>query len=72
MDSDRSATPALVILPAPQRLWRSTRVPIAVIFFPKMRSPSQWPGTARSATSAGRSEIITMSASWPWPTPPLV
>ena len=28
---------------------------------PSNRSPSQWPGTARSSTSAGRSEIITMS-----------
>jgi hypothetical protein len=42
-------------------LCRSTSVPIEVIFFRKIRSPSQWPGTARSATSAGRSEIITMS-----------
>jgi hypothetical protein len=25
---------------------------------PRMRSPSQWPGTARSATSAGRSLIM--------------
>ncbi len=43
---------------------------MAVIFLPKMRSPSQWPGTARSATSAGRSEIITMLRSWPWPPRP--
>src|SRR5690242_14445923 len=28
---------------------------------PMIRSPSQWPGTARSAASAGRSLIITMS-----------
>ena len=28
---------------------------------PKMRSPSQWPGTARSSTSAGRSEMSTIS-----------
>src|SRR5215212_2542698 len=27
---------------------------------PTKRSPSQWPGTARSATSGGRSEIGTM------------
>ena len=43
-----------------------------VIFLPKIKSPSQWPGTARSSTSAGRSEIITMFFSWPWPTLPLV
>ncbi len=30
-----------------------------------MRSPSQWPGTARSSTSAGPSEINTMSLSLP-------
>ena len=30
-----------------------------------MRSPSQWPGTARSSTSAGRSLIMTMSGIWP-------
>jgi hypothetical protein len=30
-----------------------------------MRSPSQWPGTARSSTSAGRSQIDTMSFSLP-------
>ena len=27
---------------------------------PRIKSPSQWPGTARSSTSVGRSEIITM------------
>lgn len=32
-----------------------------------MRSPSQWPGTARSSISAGRSEIITMSRIFPRP-----
>ena len=32
-----------------------------VVACPMIRSPSQWPGTARSSTSAGRSEIITMS-----------
>ena len=32
---------------------------------PMIRSPSQWPGTARSATSAGRSLIITMPAIFP-------
>ena len=39
---------------------RSLRVPIR-------RSPSQWPGTARSSTSGGRSEIITIPVSLPWP-----
>ena len=27
---------------------------------PMSRSPSQWPGTARSSTSAGRSLIVTI------------
>jgi hypothetical protein len=36
-----------------QRLWRSTSVAIALMCLPKMRSPSQWPGTARSLASAG-------------------
>ncbi len=34
---------------------------------PRIRSPSQWPGTARSSTSAGRSLISTMCCSWPEP-----
>ena len=33
---------------------RSTRVPIAELRSPMIRSPSQWPGTARSSASAGR------------------
>ena len=41
------------------RVVRSTRVPIADLFSPMIRSPSQCPGTARSAASAGRSLIIT-------------
>ena len=41
------------------RVVRSTRVPIAELFKPTMRSPSQCPGTARSAASAGRSLIMT-------------
>src|SRR6267142_2708647 len=36
------------------RVVRSTSVPIAELPRPRMRSPSQCPGTARSATSAGR------------------
>ena len=40
------------------RVVRSTGVPIAELSSPRMRSPSQWPGTARSATSAGRSLIM--------------
>nr|KEP23651.1 hypothetical protein DA06_06330 [Georgenia sp. SUBG003] len=44
------------------RVVRSTRVPIAEpLAVPVIRSPSQCPGTARSAASAGRSEISTMS-----------
>ena len=36
------------------RVVRSTRVPIALrLPAPQIRSPSQWPGTARSATSVG-------------------
>src|SRR6476620_4486080 len=37
-----------------KRVVRSTRVPIAELPRPRMRSPSQWPGTARSAASTGR------------------
>ena len=29
-------------------------------------SPSQWPGTARSSTAAGRSRIDTVSLMRPW------
>jgi len=39
----------------------STSVPIADRFFcPMIRSPSQCPGTARSAASAGRSAMLIM------------
>src|SRR3954449_2552453 len=41
------------------RVVRSTRVPIAELPSPRIRSPSQWPGTARSATSDGRALIMT-------------
>src|SRR5437016_4995172 len=36
---------------------------------PRMRSPSQWPGTARSATSAGRwlIKISGVMKDLPWP-----
>ena len=45
---------------------RSTNVPTAErVLGPTIRSPSQWPGTARSSTSAGRALIITMSVSRP-------
>ena len=45
---------------------RSTSVPTALrLFSPRIRSPSQCPGTARSATSAGRSLIITIPGSRP-------
>ena len=41
---------------------RSTRVPTRDCgALDQERSPSQWPGTARSSTSAGRSEMMTMS-----------
>ena len=43
------------------RLDRSTRVPIADRSVPRIRSPSQCPGTARSSTSAGRSLINSSS-----------
>ena len=41
-----------------KRVIRSTKVPIAELPRPRMRSPSQWPGTARSAASAGRRLIM--------------
>jgi hypothetical protein len=37
------------------RVVRSTRVRIAELPSPRIKSPSQWPGTARSSASAGRS-----------------
>jgi hypothetical protein len=40
------------------RVVRSTSVPIAELSGPRIRSPSQWPGTARSSASAGRSLIM--------------
>jgi hypothetical protein len=43
-----------------KRVVRSTRVPIAELPRPRMRSPSQWPGTARSAASAGRWLIMML------------
>src|SRR3982751_1502753 len=61
-----SAGPFLVRGPSPwpamrgrwssivNRVVRSTSVPMAKLPNPTMRSPSQWPGTARSAASAGR------------------
>ena len=50
----------------------STRVPIAeALPAPMIRSPSQWPGTARSAASAGRSLISTMSLIRPRRSPAL-
>jgi len=45
-----------------KRVVRSTSVPIAELPRPRMRSPSQWPGTALSPISAGRSPIIRASA----------
>ena len=47
---------------------RSTRVAITERQFdPRIRSPSQWPATARSATSVGRSLIMIMSGIFPEP-----
>jgi hypothetical protein len=43
------------------RDWRSTKVAMCVLFTPESRSPSQWPGTARSSTSAGRFRMETAS-----------
>ena len=40
-----------------KRVARSTSVPIEELASPRMRSPSQWPGIARSSTTAGRSLI---------------
>ena len=54
------------------RVDRSTSVPIADLLpAPRIRSPSQCPGTARSAASAGRSLIITMPGIFPRRSPSL-
>src|SRR6476469_2534596 len=46
-----------------ERVARSTRVAIAVLLAsPMIRSPSQCPGTARFATSAGRSLIMIIGS----------
>ena len=52
-----------------KRVVRSTSVPIAEFDAtdPMIRSPSQWPGTARSSTSAGRWLIGMVSGSFPTP-----
>src|SRR6516162_5629218 len=50
---------------------RSTKEPTAErLYLPLMRSPSQWPGTARVSTSFGLSAIGVMSCNCPrrsWP-----
>ena len=51
------------------RVVRSTSVPIAELPRPRMRSPSQCPGTARSSASAGRSLIRTSSVTKLLPAP---
>ena len=61
--ASRSATWAAVLLSSliniPIRVERSTRVATALApRAPMIRSPSQWPGTARSSASAGRSEML--------------
>ena len=43
---------------------RSTSVAICVFFKPEIKSPSQWPGAARSSTSGGRSDMDTASIIW--------
>ncbi len=48
---------------------RSTRVPIAELWSPRMRSLSHCPGTARSSASAGRSLIITSGPTKDLPRP---
>lgn len=50
-----------------KRLEGSTSVPMHVLLVPMMRSPSQCPGTARSATSGGRSLMRTMFGMRPYP-----
>ena len=47
------------------RLWRSTKVAMVLRPVPKMMSPSQWPGTARSVASAGRSVMLTLPRTAP-------
>ena len=50
-----------------QRVARSTRVAMAErLLSPVIRSPSQWPGTARSSASAGRSLIMIMGSVNRW------
>ena len=44
------------------RVVRSTSVPIAELWSPRIRSPSQCPGTARSSASAGRWLIMISGA----------
>jgi hypothetical protein len=57
-----SAVPSASLSSMTKRVFRSTRVPMQLLFLdPTMRSPSQWPGTARSSTSGGRSEMSTIS-----------
>ena len=47
-------------------MMRATRVPTAELLrAPFIRSPSQWPGTARVAISAGRAAIGVMWGIWP-------
>src|SRR5882672_2652471 len=50
-----------------KRVLRSTRVAMCVSFALVRRSPSQWPGTARSSASAGRSRMETISRMCPRP-----
>src|SRR5262249_53538609 len=57
-----------------KRVWRSTSVAMWVLFAPERRSPSQWPGMARSSASAGRSRMEAASTICPGPllvVPPL-
>ena len=54
-----------------KRVVRSTRVPIAELSSPRIRSPSQCPGTARSSASAGRWLIMTSGVTNRLPRPRL-
>ena len=51
------------------RVVRSTSVPIAEPRSPRIKSPSQCPGTARSAASAGRSLMRTSGVTNDLPLP---
>lgn len=53
-----------------KRVVRSTNVPIPELCNPRIKSPSQCPGTARSSTAAGRALINTSGVTKPLPRRP--